>query len=54
MSIRKVAELKLCPRCEHARHIKPNFRLCDPCELEFLKVLQDNGLPLNYEVRGAA
>jgi hypothetical protein len=31
---------KLCPRCEQLVHIKPNYKLCDPCEFEVLRVWQ--------------
>lgn len=29
--------LKLCHRCEELTHIKPEFKLCDDCEMEVLR-----------------
>jgi len=44
-----ISEIKLCPRCEEFVHIKPQYRLCDPCEMEVLKVWQHNAIALKEE-----
>lgn len=31
---------QLCQRCNNLRHIKREFKLCDHCELEVLRVWQ--------------
>lgn len=45
---------KLCPRCEEIRHIRREFRLCDPCELEVLRIWQANALALHQEQQHVA
>ncbi|GAB4422242.1 MAG: hypothetical protein OHK0011_00920 [Turneriella sp.] len=32
---------KLCPRCDELRQIRPHYKLCDPCEMEVLRVWHD-------------
>lgn len=44
---------KLCPRCEEIRHIRREFRLCDPCELEVLRIWQANAVAIEEEQRVA-
>jgi hypothetical protein len=46
-------KLQLCPRCEELRHIRREFRLCDPCELEVLRIWQANAIALQEEQRVA-
>jgi hypothetical protein len=53
MNLKPVTEAKLCPRCEEFVHIKPQYRLCDPCELEVLKILQHNAIALREEDNAA-
>lgn len=45
--------LKLCPRCEELRHIRKEYRLCDPCELEMLRIWQANAIALQEEGHAA-
>lgn len=52
--IMEVTEAQLCQRCEEFVHIKPQYKLCDPCEMEVLSILQHNALALHQEASSAA
>lgn len=50
----EMSQVKLCQRCEEFVHIKPQYKLCDPCEMEVLSILQHNAVALAQEASSAA
>lgn len=50
---RKAQQLQLCPRCEELIVIHNDYRLCNPCQIEMLRICQANAIALQEEQRVA-
>lgn len=45
--------LKFCQRCEELVFVHNDFRICNPCQMEILRVCQANAIALMEEQRVA-